>query len=189
MSLNMAAIVSLLRGVNLGSHHRIKMDKLRALYESLGLRNVQTFLQSGNVVFTTEAKNLDSIRRRLEKILDQTFAFHSDIILRTTAELREAVARNPFAARKGIDPSRLLVMFLAEIPTPEARKKLLAIQAHPEELRIEGREVYIYYPNGLARPKLSWAAIEKTLGTSSTGRNWNTVRKLLGIAEGLEPVR
>jgi uncharacterized protein (DUF1697 family) len=106
--------------------------------------------------------------------------------VRTCSEMRDVIARNPFASRRGIDPSRLLVTFLARDPGAEARKKLLAINSDPEELRIAGRELYIYYPNGMARPKLSWPTIERTLKTSGTGRNWNSVTKLMEIAERME---
>ena len=102
------------------------------------------------------------------------------------SELRDVIAGNPFAARQGIDPSRLLVLFLASDPGQEGRDKLARIQAHPEELRVGGRELYIYYPNGLARPKLPWGAIEKMLKIPGTGRNWNTVSRLLEIAETME---
>jgi len=183
----MAVVISMLRGVNVGSHNRIKMDALRALYESLGLRDVQTHVQSGNVVFRTEARDLARLTKRIGKGIERSFGFLPDVMLRTSAELRDVIARNPFATRPGIDPSRLLVTFLASDPAPEARDNILKIKADPEELWIDGRELYIYYPNGLARPKLSPALLEKTLKTSGTGRNWNTVRKLLEIAARLEP--
>jgi uncharacterized protein (DUF1697 family) len=96
------------------------------------------------------------------------------------------IAKNPFAKRRGIDPSRLLVTFLASEPSREACEKVRTIEAAPEELMIEGRELYIYFPNGLARPKLSIPRLEKTLQTSGTGRNWNTVTKLFEIAEAME---
>src|SRR6202035_3736267 len=112
--------------------------------------------------------------------------FRSDVVLRTTAELRDVVARNPFAARQGIEPAKLLVTFLAADPGQEARDKVLQIKTDPDEVRIDGREIYIYFPNGMARPKLSWPVMERTLKTSGTGRNWNSVRKLLEIAESLE---
>jgi uncharacterized protein (DUF1697 family) len=100
--------------------------------------------------------------------------------------LRDVIARNPFARRRGIDPRKLLVTFLAGAPSAEAREQALQIKADPEELHIDGREVYMYFPNGLARPKLSWVAVEKKLQTPGTGRNWNSVTKLLEIAEKLE---
>jgi uncharacterized protein (DUF1697 family) len=182
----MAVIVSMLRGVNVGSHNRIKMDALRALYESLGLRDVQTYVQSGNVVFRTEKLELVRLIKRVEKGIEQSFGFRPDVIVRTSSELRDVIARNPFAARDGIDPSKLLVTFLVSDPGLEARGNILRIKADPEELRLDGRELFIYYPNGMARPKLSSALVEKTLKTSGTGRNWNTVRKLLEMAESLE---
>jgi uncharacterized protein (DUF1697 family) len=182
----MTVVVSMLRGVNLGSHNRIKMDALREVYESLKLRDVQTHVQSGNVVFKTEERNPVSLAKRLEDRIERSFGFRPDVILRTTSELRDVIARNPFAKRRGMDPSKLLVTFLATDPGREAREKVLKMKTNPEKMWIEGRELYVYFPNGMARPKLSFAQIEKALKTSYTGRNWNTVRKLLEIAEKLE---
>lgn len=182
----MAVIISMLRGVNVGGHKMVKMDALCALCGSLGLREAQTYVQSGNIIFRTEGRDLVRLSKRIEKGIEQTFGFHSDVILRTPAEIRDVIARNPFTARRGIDPKRLTVTFLASDPGKEAREKLLAIKVEPEELRIEGRELYIYYPNGMARPKLTWPIIERTLKTSGTARNWNTVTKLLEIGERFE---
>jgi uncharacterized protein (DUF1697 family) len=185
----MAVVISLLRAVNVGGHNNIRMEALRALYESLKLRDSQTYLQSGNVVFRTDERDLPKLARRIEQAIERSFGFRPDVIVRTSAELRAAIAGNPFAARPGIDPSRLLVTFLATDPGQEARDKVLNLKTDPEELRIDGREVYIYFPNGMGRPKLSWPAIERALKTSGTGRNWNSVTKLLEIAEKLEALR
>jgi uncharacterized protein (DUF1697 family) len=182
----MPVIISMLRGVNVGGHKMVKMDALCALCGSLGLRDVETYVQSGNVIFRTEGRDLVRLSKRIEDGIEKSFGFHSDVILRTPAELRDVVKKNPFAARRGIDPKRLAVTFLAGDPGKEAREKLLAIKAEPEELRIEGRELYIYYANGMARPKLTWPIMEKALKTSGTSRNWNTVTKLLEIGERYE---
>ena len=181
----MPVIVSLLRGVNVGGH-LIKMDALRSLYESLGLRKVETFIQSGNVVFTTQARDRGALGKRLEGAIEKSFGFRCDVVLRSTAELRDALARNPFTERPGIDPAKLLISFLGSDPDPDGCVKVRAMDIHPEELHIDGREVYVYFPNGMARPKLSWPAIGKCLKTPATGRNLSTVRKLLAIAERLE---
>jgi uncharacterized protein (DUF1697 family) len=182
----MAVLISMLRGVNVGGHHKIKMDALRALYESLKLRDPQTYIQSGNVIFRTEERDLVLLAKRVENGIERSFGFRPHVIVRTTSEMRDAIARNPFATRRGIHPSKLLITFLASDPGPEARDQVSKIKAEPEELRIDGRELYIYFPNGMARPKVSWAVLEKTLKTTGTGRNWNTVTKLLEIAERLE---
>jgi uncharacterized protein (DUF1697 family) len=182
----MAVIVSMLRGVNVAGHNKIKMEALRALYGSLGLRDAQTYVASGNVVFRTKAQSLAALAKRIESAIERDFGFRPRIILRTTSELKDSVARNPFRSRRGIEPSKLLVMFLESHPAAEAVQQALKIKAEPEEMHIHGREVYIYFPNGMARPKLSWVTVEKKLKTAGTGRNWNSVIKLLEMAEKLE---
>ena len=97
----MTVVVSMLRGVNVGGHNQIKMDALRDLYESLGLRNPQTYIQSGNVVFGTNAKNIAPLAKRIEDAIEHKFGFRHGVILRTTDELRGVIARNPFAKRRG----------------------------------------------------------------------------------------
>ena len=182
----MTVIISMLRGVNVGGHNRIKMDALRALYESLGLRDPQTYVQSGNVVFRTDKRDLVALAKRIEDAIERGFSFRPAVILRTSGQLREVIARSPFAKRSGIEPSKLLVYFLAGDPGAETRDKVLSLKTEPEELRMDGRELYIYFPNGMARPKMSWAVLEKTLKVPGTGRNWNSVTKLLEMAERLE---
>jgi uncharacterized protein (DUF1697 family) len=182
----MPVAISLLRGINVGGHKSIKMESLRTMYESLGLRGAQTYVQSGNVVFKSTARDLGQLAKRIETKIEQTCGFRPSVIIRSSSELREVIGRNPFAPRRGIDPSKLLIIFLATEPSPEVREKMLGIRADPEELRIEGREVYAYLPNGIGRAKLAPALIERTLKTPGTGRNWNTVTKLLELAEKLE---
>lgn len=179
----------MLRGINLGSHHRVKMDDLRALYESLDLQEPRTYVQSGNVVFKTRERDYQRLAKRIENGIRNTFGFHADVILRTSSEVRDAIARDPFRKRQGIDPSKLLVTFLGSDPGPQAREQIIKMNIDPDELWIDGREIYIYFPNGMARPKLSWTAMEKIVKTSWTGRNANTVAKLLEIAESMEGVR
>jgi uncharacterized protein (DUF1697 family) len=182
----MAVVISMLRGVNLASHNRIKMEALRSLYESLGLRGVESYVQSGNVLFKTAGRDLARLAGRIEAAIESSFGIHTDVLLRTTAELRDVVDANPFAGRAGIDPSRLLVDFLAREPSAQAREKLLSFNIDPEELRIHGRELYIYFPHGIARPKLQSGLIDRAVKMPCTGRNWNTVTKFLQMAEATE---
>jgi uncharacterized protein (DUF1697 family) len=182
----MSVIVSMLRGVNVGPHNRVKMEDLRALYESLRLRGAQSYVQSGNIVFKTDEKDSVKLAKRIEAAIAKKFGFQTNVILRSGAELRDVVARNPFAKRRGIEPGKLLVTFLDGDPGEEARVKVRAIKCAPDELFIDGREAYIYFPNGMGRPTLSWATIPKTLKVSGTGRHWNSVVKLLEMAEQME---
>jgi uncharacterized protein (DUF1697 family) len=182
----MAVIISLLRGVNIGGHHKMKMAELRSLYESLGLRGAQTYLQSGNVVFRTKAADISKLAKRIEDAIEKSFGFRPVVVPRTTIELGNVISRNPFARHRGIDPKKLAVIFLKETPGAECLQTALKIKTAPEELWIDGREAYIYFPNGMGRPKMSWPAIERALKTTGTGRNWNTVTKLFELAQSLE---
>src|ERR1019366_5564624 len=140
----MAAAISLLRGGNVGGHHNIRMEELRELYESLGLRHAQTY-QSGNVVFRTDARDFTRLSKRIADAIEQRFVFRPGVILRTAADLRGVIAANPFASRRDLDPSRLLVQFLASEPPADARERILRIESEPEELRMGGSVLYIYY--------------------------------------------
>jgi uncharacterized protein (DUF1697 family) len=182
----MAVIVAMLRGVNVGGHNRVPMEELTKLCASLKLRGVQTYVQSGNVIFKTDEKDFVALAKRMERAIAKKFGVRTDVVLRSAAELREVVARNPFAERRGIVPGKLLVTFLGGDPGEEARVAVRAIRCAPDELFIDGREAYMYFPNGMGRPTLSWATIPKTLKVSGTGRNWNSVTKMLEMAEKLE---
>jgi uncharacterized protein (DUF1697 family) len=182
----MPVLVSFLRGINVGGHHKISMEALGAVYDRLKLRDARTYLQTGNVVFRALEKNHSKLAARIEDALEETFGFRPDVVLRTTSEMRDVVARNPFANRQGLEPAKLAVTFLPIDPGAVARKKLEQINTDPEELRIDGREVYIYFPNGMGRSTLPWASIGKILQTTGTSRNWNTVTKLAAAAEELE---
>ena len=179
----MLVIICMLRGVNVGGHNLIKMDALKALCVSLKLKDPQTYVQSGNVIFSSAEKDLVKLTKRIQDAIEKAHGFRPGVMLRTAAELQQVVARNPFAKRSGIEPGKLLVNFLTDDPGKDAREKALAIKIGPEEMHLIGREAYIYFPNGQGRSKFPWAAIERALGTSATGRNWNSVTKMLEIAE------
>ena len=171
---------------NVAGYQKLNMEALRTLCSGLGLRDVQTYIQSGNVVFRADTGDPETLARKIEDGIHRKYGFRPDVIVRTTSELRKVIANNPFAGRPEVEPNRLLAVFMASAPARQAREQVVAMPCEPEELHIKGRELYIYYPNGMARPKIPMARIEKLLATPCTGRNWNTVNKLLGMAEALE---
>jgi uncharacterized protein (DUF1697 family) len=153
---------------------------------SLKLRDPQTYVQSGNVIFGSSEKDLVKLSKRIQDAIEKAHGLRPGVVLRTLAELQEVVAQNPFAKRSGIESGKLLVNFLAGDPGKDAREKALVIKIGPEEMHIVGREAYIYFPNGQGRSKFPWPAIERALGTTGTGRNWNSVTKMLEMAEKME---
>ena len=182
----MPVVICLLRGVNVGGHGKIKMDVLRALCESVGGESPQTYIQSGNVVFKTKERNLKQLARKIEDAIEKKAGFRPDVLLRTADELAATLAKNPFAKRRDLNPSKLLITFLAEEPSVAALKELAKVETDPEEMKVSGREVYIYFLDGMGRSKFPWPRVGKILGSTGTGRNWNTANKLLEMARKLE---
>ena len=134
----MPVIISMLRGVNLGAHNRMSMEALRDVYESLKLLDVRTFIQSGNVLFKTEEREIETLVEKIQDAIERRFKFRPDVIVRTAAELRDVIARNPFARRRGIDPAKLLITFLDKDPGEKARQHIRKLNTDPEEVRIDG---------------------------------------------------
>ena len=185
----MPVLVSMLRGINVGGRNLIPMEGLRALYASLNLEDARTYVQSGNVVFRTAEKNRARLGETIEKAIEKKWGFRPAVVLRSASELRTVVANNPFAKREDVHPGKLLVNFLAAKPSAVARSEFLKIDPSPEEVKTLDQEIYIYFPNGAGRSKFPWAKLDKILKTPCTARNWNTVLKLLAMAEELENMK
>jgi uncharacterized protein (DUF1697 family) len=185
----MPVLIAMLRGVNLLGRNKMKMEALRALCESLKFENPRTHVQSGNVIFRTKEKHSGGLAKKIQSAIEHEFGFRPEVILRTAGDLRKTVAANPFADRQDVHPSKLLVTFLAGEPSPEARTKILSLKDYPEEIHLHSREVYIYFPNGVGKSRLPWASVERLWKTTGTARNWNSVTKMLAIAEKMEAER
>jgi uncharacterized protein (DUF1697 family) len=170
----MSVRVALLRGINVGGKKMVAMSDLRALAERLGLREAKTLLQSGNLVFRSD-KSPVQLEKLLENELDDVGVF-----VRTAEEMADIVAGNPFPAEAKNDPGRLVVMLLKDAKDAAV---LNGAVAGREIARGKGRHVYIYFPDGQGRSKLTNAVIERKLATRGTARNWNTVLKLAALAE------
>jgi len=171
----MVIAVSLLRAVNVGGR-QVKKDELIAIHKAAGCVDPETFVASGNVVFATRDKDFAKLAARIENEFERVAGFRSEAILRTLDELRGVVEQNPFPGREG---SKLVVTFFAS--TPSTTK--IEIDVAPEEVRVIGREMYVYFPNGQGRSKFPAAKVAKALGgVVGTGRNLNTVEKLIELA-------
>jgi uncharacterized protein (DUF1697 family) len=180
----MTVLVGLLRAVNVGGRNTMKMEELRRLCSSLGFEDVAVYVQSGNVVFRTRLAAPDAAKA-LEDGIEKQFGFHSDVLVRTAGEMKDVVTSNPLDM-DGPDASKLIVVFLTSEIGSEARARLEGIPASAgEQVKALGREVYVYYPEGMGRSKVS-AAIDKVLRVKGTARNWRTVTRLLQMADELE---
>jgi uncharacterized protein (DUF1697 family) len=170
-----------LRGINLGAHNRIAMPELRELLTSATFEDVRTYVQSGNVVLSSDVSP-EQLARRCEQEIADGFGLDVDVIVRTRDELAEVVRRNPLAD-VSVNPKRYQVSFLSAELDPEAVRKLAALALPPEKFVAIGRELYAWHPNGIGRSRL-WARLAgRGLGVTATARNWTTVTTLLAMAD------
>ena len=173
--------IALLRAINLAGRNQVAMSDLRDLLRDLGFSGVRSLLQSGNLVFESGRRTAPALERLLETETRSRLGLSTDFVIRTADEWKTLVERNPFPDEAERDPGRLVVVFLKEAPDAESVTALQAAIKGPELVRAEGKQLYIVYPNGIGRSKLTTARIEQKVGTRGTGRNWNTVLKLAAL--------
>ncbi|HET7759687.1 MAG TPA: DUF1697 domain-containing protein [Gaiellaceae bacterium] len=178
----MSRYVVLLRGINIGSRNRIAMPALREALGEAGFEDVQTYVQSGNVVLTSRAKT-DAVRRKVEQMITERFDLEIDVLVRTRADLARIAKANPLR-QVAANPKRYQVTFLESKLPAETVRELEELAAHGEQVVARGKEVYAWTPDGIARSKL-WAKLAgKSLGVTATSRNWTTVEALRDLAGG-----
>jgi uncharacterized protein (DUF1697 family) len=173
--------VALLRGVNVGGKNKVPMADLAVVFTEAGCSAVRTYIQSGNVVFTAPAEIVPGLAALLAEGIEARFGVRSPVVLRSAAELARVPEQSPFLATDG--PERLHVMFLADLPASAAVAKLDGERSAPDRFVVVGREVHLHLPGGVARTRLTNDYFDRTLGTVSTMRNWNTVAKLIDMAQ------
>jgi len=173
--------ILLLRGINLGPTKRVPMGELRELFSTGGFEDVRTYVQSGNVVLRSDLSP-EELEQQSERLIAERFGFDVPVIARTREELAGVVDRNPLGG-VAVNPKRYQVSFLATELEESVVEQLAAVAASGERLVADGRELYAWHPNGVARSKL-WAKLAGTgLGVKATARNWTTVTTLLAMAD------
>lgn len=176
----MPVYIALLRGINVGGV-RIKMADLRDLLDSLGFSDAQTLLQSGNVVFETDIQDQAGLARKLEAGIENVFGYDVAVMLRSADAIKAIFDTYPPAEKQ--ETKFYHVIFLNKTPAPGAIDSLKAVYDGPESIDLRGDELYVYYSEGAGRSKLTTNLIEKHLGVRGTARNWNTVGKLVALAD------
>ena len=173
--------IVLLRGINLGARNRVSMPELREALQRAGFEDVQTYLQSGNVVLDSDHSSA-KVAADCRCAIARAFGLEVEVLARTRDELAAVVKRNPLA-KFASDPKRYQVSFLERKLDARTLAELEKLAVAPERLVAVGRELYAWHPRGVARSKL-WARLaDRRLGVAATARNWTTVTKLLQLAD------
>ena len=173
--------ISLLRGINVSGQKKIIMKDLKALYESLGFANVVTYIQSGNVIFESDADE-QTLIKKIEETISKKYGFDVPVQVRSAREFKNSIEACPFDELDLVEEgTRVMVTFLASVPSSEYVAKLMTYVKEPERLVCMGRVVYLHCPNGYGKTKLSNVFIENKLKVKATTRNWKSVCKLWDI--------
>lgn len=179
----MKTYIALLRGINVSGKHKISMAALKANLEELNYENVQTYIQSGNVIFEREASDPAVIENEISRKIAEQYGFEVSVITKKPEELVDVLSSNPFLNDEQKDPTRMYVTFLSEEPTPEALEKMRTLNYSPEEYVLHGKNIYFFSPLGYGRAKMNNNFFEKKLKVPATTRNWKTVNKLSEMAQ------
>jgi uncharacterized protein (DUF1697 family) len=177
----MKKFIALLRGMNVGGQKQIKMSTLKLLFEELRFHNVETYIQSGNVIFSSKEKLPEKLEQKISSAIKRKFGFDVRVMVLTPEEIEYVLNNNPFIKRKK-ESEKLYVTFLAKSPSDENINKLNAIDYSPEEYIIDGRYIYLFVPNGYGKAKLNNNFFESKLNASATTRNWKTVNKMFELS-------
>ena len=179
----MKTFIAFFKGINVGGNKSVKMDELKKLFDSMGLKDARTFIQSGNVIFKSDKKDEKKIAQKIEKEFEKKFGFSSSVIIRSDKDLAKIAGSCPIPNYEQKEFKWVMVNFLSEAPAAAEQKDLLENYKGPEEIYFKGKEMFIYYSEGSGRSKLNGTFIEKKLKITATSRNWNTVLKLLELCK------
>lgn len=174
----MITYLALLRGINVGGKRKVPMKELSEVFVRAGCSDVETYIQSGNVIFSADNTTPAHLSDTLVSGIGERFGFQVPVVLRTAEELAQVVRNNPFL-KNGTDEETLHVLFLSDLPHPDCVDALDPARSIPDAFAVCGREVYLRLPDGVARTKLTNQYFDSKLRTIGTMRNWRTVATLL----------
>jgi len=178
----MPVYLSLLRGINVSGQKKIKMDQLRSVYKILHFDEVETYIQSGNVVFYSKETDISLLKNNIEKKIENTFNFKVKTFIRTPEDFKRIIKNNPFAEEALQDETKLCVTFLSEIPDKSLLLKLEDYDKKGNQFVVSDREIWLYCPDGYGRSKINNNYFENKLKIHATTRNWRSVNRLNEMA-------
>ena len=179
----MNTFIILLRGINVSGHRPLKMLDLKMMLEKEGLENIETYVQSGNVVFSSTESNPQKLEKQISSAIEKTFGYNDiPIICLSADKLKKVVDQNPFARDADKDHQFIHVTFLDGEPKPEGKGAIEEKKREGEEISYRDDVVYLYCPRGYGTSKLTNSFLENKLKVTATTRNWKTTNKLLEIA-------
>lgn len=178
----MTTYISILRGINVSGQKLIKMDALKKMYENLNFENIQTYIQSGNVIFSSKEKDPKKIEKIISSKIETEFGFEVPVIVLNRKSLATIIENNQIAKNNLKNILFLHVTFLGDNPTQFDKESIIKMKQPEEEIEFTQHAVYLYCPNGYGKTKLNNNFLENKLKVKATTRNWRTTNELLKLA-------
>ncbi|MDN5200563.1 DUF1697 domain-containing protein [Fulvivirgaceae bacterium BMA10] len=178
----MQTYIAMLRGINVSGQKKIKMVDLRAYLEELNFLNIQTYIQSGNIIFDHAQVDPGILEDNIKEKVLEKYGFEVPTTVKLPSEFNYVLNNNPFLKEHDMDPKRIFVTFLYEIPAAEYIEKLKEVDYTPEEYILDGKNIFFFSPHGYGKAKMSNNFFENKLKVFATTRNWRTVNKLYEMA-------
>ncbi len=182
----MKTYIALLRGINVSGQKKIIMADLRAYLEELGFQDIQTYIQSGNIIFKSENSSLKNLELLIKNKIQEKYGFEVPVIVVTSTAIKSAVKNNPFEKDETKDPKKFCVVFLQDKPLQENIEILSGYNYSPEEYVLANKIIYFYAANGAGNAKMTNTFFENKLKVRATSRNWRTTNKLLEMVKLLD---
>lgn len=182
MNATMEKYIAILRGINVSGSKMIKMDDLKLSINELKFRNIESYIQSGNLIFEYAKTNQQDLANKIMHKIQEAFGFHVPVIVKSTEEMNTVIANNPFINNQNKAIEKLYVTFFSTEPAKALQDKLAEFESNSDEFIIAGNLAYLFCPNGYGRTKLTNNYFEGKLKISATTRNWKTVIKLAEMA-------
>ena len=178
----MKKFIALLRGINVSGQKQIKMSGLKSLFEKAGFQNVETYIQSGNVIFSSKETSSEKLSLKISSAIRKQFGYDVQLIVVTPEEIEDTLKKNPFIKKKK-DTDKLYVIFLSETPSKVSINNLKGDDYLPEEFVVKGRNVYLFVPNGYGKAKMNNNFFENKLKVFGTTRNLKTLNALIELTK------
>ena len=179
----MKTYIALLRGINVSGQKKIRMANLKAHLEELGWEGIQTYIQSGNIIFRSTDNNPGQLAQAIKQKLQDKYGFEVPTLVLASRKLMDIIINNPFTRDPGTAANRLYVTFLFNTPREDLSVKLQALKEYNENFIQDDKIIFLYYPDGYARAVMGNNAFEQALKVEATTRNWKTVNKLYEMTQ------
>jgi uncharacterized protein (DUF1697 family) len=178
----MDVLISMLRGINVSGQKRVPMSELKKVYADLNFCNITTYINSGNVVFSSSISDPKELSEKIERLIFEKFGFKVPVTIRTAEEMLSVIKNNPFLEESSIEIEKLHVTFLSGVPDNDGIIKIMEYDYKPDRFIIKHKEVFLYCPDGYGNTKFTNSFFENKLKLKATTRNWKTVNELAAIA-------